>query len=661
MKHPLRKLDAPIHAALNSKGAFHLYKEEHPHFIYKSVHFRSFYLKEKKDELILHNKTNLMKNINLQKNKFVSRLFKACILAGALTTQVSAQCISTNNNPTGTISISPIVQTVLSTNMNCNDYAVTNFSAPGQYQVDASFGTFITVTDNSNTPLASGTNPLVVTIPTAGLYRVHIQGTSSCFPSGGSRIIAVSPQNRAFNFDGNDDLIDLGTAITTSLTGSTHITAEAWVYPTSMSGLGCVIGNYSTISANMQFLMRRGGGVYEFWVGNGSTWEQVISAASPSLNVWQHVAGVWDGTTASIYVNGVLSGTLATTIGSLGNAGSNEVWIGANAIAENFAGNIDEVRIWNRALCQGEIQNNMNGLIATTGNSLIANYHFDEGTAGGSNSMVTSLFDLGGSAYTGTVTNAALTGMTSNWVASSVFSSCLAAPVYSAPAISVSGPTVVCPGKSATLTASGVSTYTWTSGPMTSTYVVTPTTTATYSVVGTATDGCVSNMATASVSLTTNPSVTAVTSATNYICVGQTATLTAGGAATYTWMPAGSGASITVTPTISTTYTVTGTNTLGCTAMAMITQSVSTCTGIESQSAEANAFLVYPNPGAGIFYVETTSPAHIELYDVLGKQVLSTSFEAGKFSLTLTDREKGLYMLKVIQNNTARTIRLINQ
>lgn len=60
------------------------------------------------------------------------------------------------------------------------------------------------------------------------------------------------------------------------------------------------------------------------------------------------------------------------------------------------------------------------------------------------------------------------------------------------------------------------------------------------------------------------------------ICPGSSTTLTAGGASSYSWTPAGSlgsptSASTTATPTVSTTYTVTGTGSNGCTA----TQTVS--------------------------------------------------------------------------------------
>ncbi len=67
--------------------------------------------------------------------------------------------------------------------------------------------------------------------------------------------------------------------------------------------------------------------------------------------------------------------------------------------------------------------------------------------------------------------------------------------------------------------------------------------------------------------LTVNPLPTVTVSSTSpSICIGSSATLTASGASTYTWMPGSlSGTSIEVSPASTTTYTVVGTSAAGCT------------------------------------------------------------------------------------------------
>ena len=76
------------------------------------------------------------------------------------------------------------------------------------------------------------------------------------------------------------------------------------------------------------------------------------------LNAWTHVALTYDGTTMQLYVNGVLAASQART-GSI-QASSNPLWIGGNSpYGEYFQGLIDEIRIYNRALTQAEIQADM--------------------------------------------------------------------------------------------------------------------------------------------------------------------------------------------------------------------------------------------------------------------------------------------------------------
>lgn len=123
----------------------------------------------------------------------------------------------------------------------------------------------------------------------------------------------------------------------------------------------------------------------------------------------------------------------------------------------------------------------------------------------------------------------------------------------------------ICFGSVATLTASGASSYTWFPGLMTGPNVtVSPASTSNYTVIGA--NGTCTMIAGVSVIVLPAPTVTSSASPTN-ICQGATATLSAGGALTYTWQPGNlSGTSVTVSPLVTTIYTVTGTNITGCTA-----------------------------------------------------------------------------------------------
>lgn len=131
--------------------------------------------------------------------------------------------------------------------------------------------------------------------------------------------------------------------------------------------------------------------------------------------------------------------------------------------------------------------------------------------------------------------------------------------VMASPTINiVSTPTVICSGNSATIAASGASTYTWNTGPTTSAIIVNPTITTSYTVTGTSGAGCTTSQ-TVSLIVNSNPTVNVVSSPAA-ICSGNSSTLTASGAATYSWNTSATSAAIVVSPVATTNYTVTGFN-----------------------------------------------------------------------------------------------------
>lgn len=162
------------------------------------------------------------------------------------------------------------------------------------------------------------------------------------------------------------------------------------------------------------------------------------------------------------------------------------------------------------------------------------------------------------------------------------------------PIIVAASSATVCPGGSVTLTAAGATTYTWaansslssTSGP---TVIASPTTSTTYSVSGTL-NGCIG---TGSITINTVvlPPVTIAATA-SAVCQNYQATLTANGAANYTWT--GTPLTGTFTPVFinaisvfAGTYTVVGSNGGICTSTATI--KIDTLPPLNIQVAQSSA------------------------------------------------------------------------
>ncbi|MFN5888623.1 MAG: hypothetical protein ACK438_11700, partial [Flavobacteriales bacterium] len=137
--------------------------------------------------------------------------------------------------------------------------------------------------------------------------------------------------------------------------------------------------------------------------------------------------------------------------------------------------------------------------------------------------------------------------------------------VNALPTVSAGSNQTVCAGTSVTLSGSGASTYTWNNNVQNG-VAFTPSTTQTYTVTGTAANGCTN---TAQVQVTVN-ALPAVSAGQNQaVCAGTAVTLNGSGAQSYTWnnnLQNG----VAFTPSTTQTYTVTGTDANGCTNTAQV-------------------------------------------------------------------------------------------
>ena len=401
----------------------------------------------------------------------------------------------------------------------------------------------------------------VVSPVTTTMYTVTGANSNGCTSQ---KTVTVFVNGAALNSVNSTNQANMGNSMDAVLGTQSQITVEAWVNAsdTLTTHGGEIIGNYSSPLNQLQFLLRRDNGGYNFFVDAGSGLQSAYTGRGvATIGTWQHIAGVWDGSRLMIYVNGVLKTTTNGVVGPhLNSTVTNSVVMCYETAGggESFNGSIDEVRIWKRALCQGEIQNSMNAELKLPQTGLLAYYPLNEGLASVNNSTVTMVADSSGNNYNGTLMNFTLNGTTSNWVAPGAVTTGSYAPAFVSPTVTVSGNSTICSGTSTTLTATGnVSTYTWTAGPTTASYVVTPTTTVSYSVAGTNSVGCVSNMFVETVTVNTLPVITA---SNGTVCVNSSFTISPNGAVTYSYMPAGP----VVTPTANATYTVTGTDANGC-------------------------------------------------------------------------------------------------
>jgi hypothetical protein len=212
--------------------------------------------------------------------------------------------------------------------------------------------------------------------------------------------------------------------------------------------------------------------------------------------------------------------------------------------------------------------------------------------------------------------------------------------VNTTPIILVNSGTI-CAGKSFTITPSGAATYTISGGNA----VVNPVTTTSYSVTGTSALGCAGTAAINTVVVNPLPLVN-VSSSNATICVGETATLTAGGATAYVWNTSSNTASISVNPTITTAYTVTGTGVNGCTKSTTVSQDVNLCTGVTQLSTLNSQLFIFPNPNNGEFTIMSTSNIKLTITNELGQVIKTLSVtENSAEKVSISELANGIYFV----------------
>ena len=292
-------------------------------------------------------------------------------------------------------------------------------------------------------------------------------------------------------------------------------------YVTSTSQIGCIVTTSVTINSSSTASVSVNS--QSICAGTSTTLSAIPSASggtffwSPSGATSSSIS-IAPGSTTTYTVGYTFAGCTSTNIATI------------------FVTPMPTVTVNSTTLCSGQTAT----LIANGASS----YSWSSGTT--SNLLVVS--PSISTTYSVIGINATCTNTTSAFV-----------NIFSSPTLAVS-PSTICAGETTTLMVSGANSYLWNTGQTTHTITVNPITSTTYSVSGTS--GLCNNSTTVNVTVNQLPSVTVLSQT---ICIGQSATLIANGAASYSWSNTSLNNTLIVNPNATSVYTVTGT-TLSCSA-----------------------------------------------------------------------------------------------
>lgn len=142
---------------------------------------------------------------------------------------------------------------------------------------------------------------------------------------------------------------------------TTAVTVCAWSYRLNDDALQAIMSRGVPTSPLNEYyhLNYYNNGYPRFIVGDASSVTNIIGPTYVPLNSWHHMCGTWDGTTVSVYVDGVLQGSTARS-GALPTDTTAAITIGCDTnngtVAEFMTGYVEDARIYNRALSQTEVQ-----------------------------------------------------------------------------------------------------------------------------------------------------------------------------------------------------------------------------------------------------------------------------------------------------------------
>jgi chitodextrinase len=229
--------------------------------------------------------------------------------------------------------------------------------------------------------LSSYSNISSATIPaaTSGLvsgYAFNEGIGTSAFDSSGNGLTATltngaswitGKYGNAVSLNGANQYLDLGNPAALQMTGS--MTISGWIrassFPVDDAAIMSKRSN-AEVGYQLDATVDQGPRTIGFKLTSSSgEFMARYGATALSTNTWYHVAGVYDATalTLNVYLNGQLdNGTLIGTVTSSQQNSMQNVSIGQRTGIPgsfNFAGSLDEVRIYSRALTPGEIQADM--------------------------------------------------------------------------------------------------------------------------------------------------------------------------------------------------------------------------------------------------------------------------------------------------------------
>ena len=210
---------------------------------------------------------------------------------------------------------------------------------------------------------------------TSGTTAQDAHTTNSDGTTTGATVNQTGIINKAYDFDGTDDFVDIDN--NTIMDGLGAFSVSQWVKTDTTAG------ELASFGSDQQIRLSFNGATPRKFKGdidvNETTRQTVTGTTTVVTGTWYHLVMTYDGTDQKLYVDGGLEDTNNNTSLTLKNA-SQIITIGGwgfgSSVILDWDGLVDQTAIWDRAITAAEvttIYNSGSGLaypftIATTDN-----------------------------------------------------------------------------------------------------------------------------------------------------------------------------------------------------------------------------------------------------------------------------------------------------
>jgi hypothetical protein len=185
-------------------------------------------------------------------------------------------------------------------------------------------------------------------------------------------------------FDGSNEYAQIADHDSLDMNAGQDFSIECWVRPlNTQPNAGAqlsILEKWNGVAGTpIPYALRyvRSSGTVQAVRSNGSTSATLVSTTSIRDNLWHHLAFVKSGTTLTLYIDGRPEASASDVSGSTANA-SNLFIAARGNLSLYFGGDIDELRIWRRALSTQEIRSRLYRTCLPGESRLAAQYRFDD-------------------------------------------------------------------------------------------------------------------------------------------------------------------------------------------------------------------------------------------------------------------------------------------